>query len=440
MILQDIYMNSPRIIQELGIGLYGLKRNYSRYNDIFKEKLDFLMDSYYWDKDRIERYQVLKLRELVNHVGKSKYYHELIDIEGKEISSLKDLQKLPITDKKGLRKNAENILINEDKNIHYFKTSGTTGTPLQIGISTDVWAKEYAFVWRQRKMAGINEKDKCASFVGRMIVSSEETKNFWRYNFADNQLLFSVYHMNENNLEKYTEKFNSWKCDYVQGYPSAIYLLAKYAVDNNIKLHKPKAIFTSSEMLLEYQESIIEEAFNTMIHDFYGNVERAGIITRCNAGNYHVNVESGILEIIDNKFYWTSFLNTTTPLIRYEIGDMGKFEDSREVCKCGSSFPLIRQIDGRMDDYIVTSSGRKIGHLGHLIQPAQGIASSQLIQTGVDSLIINVVPDKGFDKNSMDKVIRNAKNYLGDMDIKWNIVDELERTSNGKVKYIIRKI
>lgn len=55
----------------------------------------------------------------------------------------------------------------------------------------------------------------------------------------------------------------------IEAYPSAIYVLAKYMDDNNIR-HKIKAVFTSSETLYPIQREVIERVFQCKIYDKYG--------------------------------------------------------------------------------------------------------------------------------------------------------------------------
>jgi len=40
----------------------------------------------------------------------------------------------------------------------------------------------------------------------------------------------------------------------------------------------------------------------------------------------------------------------------------------------------------------------------------------------------------------MRAVLANAKNYLGDMEIKLEVVDTLEKTERAKIRRVIRKI
>lgn len=440
--IDKLYNKCPVIIQELGMSMFALKREMKRSGKIYSNELNFLMDSYYWDEQTIQEYQTYQLRRLLRWVQQnSLYYKERflgIDINN---FGLSDLTSLPILTKSSLRNNFDEI-ITVHKSINIFYTSGTSGTPLKVGLSNDEWAKENAFIWRQRKLAGINKTDKLATFGGRNIADSDEKKKFWRRNYANNQLLFSAYHMIDSNLDKYVKKYNEWKPDYIQGYPSSIYLIANFAFNNGIPLHKPKAIFTSSETLLLHQKQYIENAFGANIYDYYGSTERAGIITQCGEGNYHVNIESGILEIIDSKFYWTSFINKTTPMIRYDIGDIGKYSVSYNRCKCGSKFPIITELNGRIEDYIMTKDMRPLGRLDHIFKSDMNLKEAQIIQNTIGEVIIRIVPDNKFDLEQVKSKIINAfRDRVGNsLDIEIEVCEYIERNNNGKFKFVVSNI
>lgn len=441
-VFDKLYSKSPVVIQELGMSIFALRREIKRSGKTFKKDLDFLMKSYYWDKETIEEYQLKQLRELLMWVKENSLYYKSIlsklDVTSFTLSDMKDI---PILTKSSLRAQFDEILTSH-KNVNMFYTSGTSGTPLKIGLSNREWATENAFIWRQRKLAGISRFDRIATFGGRNIVAVDEMKKFWRRNFTNNQLLFSAYHMMDENMYIYIDKYNRWKPDYIQGYPSSIHIIAKYAMNNNILLNKPKAIFTSSETLLNYQKRDIESAFGTKIYDFYGSTERAGIITQCSEGNYHVNVESGFLEIIDSKFYWTSFINKTTPIIRYDIGDTGKYGISTDGCKCGSNFPIISDLSGRVEDYVFTKDLRPLGRLDHIFKNDMNIKEAQIVQEKIGEVFIRIVPDMNFNLEEVKSKIDNAftERVGNSLEVKIEVCDYINKTKNGKFKFVISNV
>ncbi|VDN46178.1 conserved protein of unknown function [Petrocella atlantisensis] len=437
-----IYAKSPIFIQEIGVSIFAFKRELKRSGITYKKYLKFLMKSYYWDESVIEEYQLNQTKEIIEWCQKhSLYYKKVLSEVNASSLVLSDMKNIPILKKEDLRNHFNEILTSQ-KNINLFFTSGTSGAVLKTALSNNEWAKEYAFIWRQRKLAGINRSDKLATFGGRNIVAVGERKIFWRRNYINNQLLFSAYHMNEENLSSYIKKYNEWKPDYVQGFPSSIHILAKYAFDNSLSLHKPKAIFTSSETLLLHQKQVIESVFKVEIYDYYGSTERAGIITQCTEGNYHVNIESGLLEVVDGRFYWTSFLNKTTPMIRYDIGDTGDYKILNKRCECGTCFPIINQLSGRVGDYIITKDGRELGRLSHMFKDNMNIKEVQIVQDIIGEITIRIVPDKYFDlKHAESKIINAFRARIGNtLDIKIEICQHISKTKNGKFKFVISNI
>ena len=185
------------------------------------------------------------------------------------------------------------------------------------------------------------------------------------------------------------------------------------------------------------------------MYQTYGLGEVGQIAFQCSKRNYHVLPQAAYVEIIDDKdgnvsgqkigeIAVTSLYAKKTPFIRYQTGDLGILIE--KPCECGWHGQVLSQIIGRVDDYIVTEGGTKVTRLSHLIKPVKGVISSQIIQNSTSSLTINLIAGSEFDSKSMDIAVKEAKNYVGDMHIKWNRVNELEKTENGKIRHVIRRI
>jgi phenylacetate-CoA ligase len=200
-IFESIYDLSPKFIQEVGLSVFALKRELKRNGSNFKRELSSLMTSYYWDKDEIKKFQLKKVNEILDYAYKNSNYYKssLVDLP-KSINELNNLSNYPILTKDILRKEFDNLLVG-NKKLNYFYTSGTSGTPLKVALTSKEMALENAFIWRHRLLCGVNRGAKLSTFGGRKIVKDNESKDFWRKNYTNNQLLFSGYHMNEGNIE-----------------------------------------------------------------------------------------------------------------------------------------------------------------------------------------------------------------------------------------------
>jgi len=89
---------------------------------------------------------------------------------------------------------------------------------------------------------------------------------------------------------------------------------------------------------------------------------------------------------------------------------------------------------------VIGKDGRQINRLSHVIKPAVGVMESQIIQEKLGEIRLMIVPGKDFKASSMKEVVSNAQNFLGDMEIKWELVPSLERTKNAKVRRVVRKM
>ena len=73
-------------------------------------------------------------------------------------------------------------------------------------------------------------------------------------------------------------------------------------------------------------------------------------------------------------FGLTGFANDATPFIRYRIGDVGT--RSKRPCSCGRPGEVFLDVDGRIEDYVVTPDGRWIGRMDHVFKEQLEIAEA----------------------------------------------------------------
>lgn len=151
-----------------------------------------------------------------------------------------------------------------------------------------------------------------------------------------------------------------YRPEVIRGYASSVYMFAKYLKDMGVRSIKPRTILTSAEMLFPQYRTTIEEVFGCKVYDYYGGREIGALAIECEEHNgFHISAENVLMEFIrDNEqvtdesgsIYVTNFRNYGMPLIRYDIGDIGK--PSQESCNCGRGLPIIKTLDGRASQYI----------------------------------------------------------------------------------------
>lgn len=452
--IEEFYLSCPPFMQNIGLSLYGLKENMIRHGGVYSQYNKILKNNLSLTKKNLHNYQLKKLFEYLKEcLLFVPYYRDMAgryNINLKKINQIDDIRIFPLLDKEIVR-NKPDILINErykKKRLHKIHTTGTTGTPLKIFCDSTTRQKNYAFYQRFLSLAGINYLGRRATFGGRIILQPDQKKPpFWRYSAIQRNLLFSSYHLTDENIGYYIDKLRDFQPDYIDAYPSSIYILAKYMIDHGISgLGITKGITTSAETLFNEQRAIIEKVFGVKVFDQYGSAEMSIFVGQCSEGVYHIHSDYGIMELIkedgttasigeEGEIVCTSFINSVMPLVRYRIGDRGML--SKESCSCGLKFPIMKSLLGRMDDIIETPDGRKIGRLSPVLKGFP-IQEAQYVQSEKNSVTVRIVKSPNYSKATEERVIEELRKRLGHViKIQIEYHDVIPRTAGGKLKTVI---
>jgi phenylacetate-CoA ligase len=327
-----------------------------------------LKKSCYWPVEKIKDYQFQKVKHLLieSYLGIPFYRQLFDDLKFNpylDFNTITDLSKLPILSKEFAKANKE-LLVNKKyiKNSIKFKTSGSTGVPFEILVHPDQWIMEQGVVWRHWKWGGYNFRDSLAMI--RSYVPPNEFK-LWRTNKVTNFTYFSPFHLNDENMTKYLEVMIAKKITVLRGYPSSIASLAAFVLRTNHTIPAIKLVLTASEVLTNKDRDLIETAFAAKVSNHYGLAEQIVMMGDCEKHEgLHNYDEYGYLELLETdnpkikRIIGTNLHNLTTPLIRYDTGDLAILADS--PCSCGRSLPIIKNIIGRKDAVIKTIEGYEI--------------------------------------------------------------------------------
>lgn len=454
-LLSKLYSKSPILFQNMFVSIYGLKLFYERYLGA-KASRDELIRSQYDSEEIVMSAQLEKLKLLLNHANNSvPYYINLfsqIGFNPSDIRSVNDLVKLPVLKKETIRTQCDALVSKKyDKSkLIALNTSGSTGKSLKIFVDRESRRKAYSFTSRYHSWAGLDGTHN-ATFGGRIIVPQGQSATvYWRYNAAMQNYLFSTYHMSDATLPFYIKKLIEIKPEFIEAYPSAAYILARFIDEKKISGLSPKAILTSGETLFDHQRILIEKAFGCPVFDQYGCTEQALFVSQCECGTYHVHPEFGFVELLDDndcpvgrgevgRVVCTSFINQAMPLIRYDIGDLAEWGDGE--CNCRRHFPIIKKIIGRQDDVIKTPDGRTVGRLDPIFKGLTCIKAAQVIQTKTDEIVIKIVPSDGYTQKNGDNIRNELMQRVGlGVNISISIVDKIDGSGNGKFKSVLSQI
>jgi len=448
---QKIYDKSPIFFQNFMATVYGYKAKRKRYGKYYYQYLRYLDKIHTYSRTELEKLQFEELMKLLKHTVKnSKFYRELykgIDINS--FQSIDDLKKLPIVTKEMLRENMDEIITISKKEAIEGHTGGTTGKSLIVYNRLEDNQKRMATLdYFKKKHGFINMKMKKATFMGKHIIPPPQKKKvFWRYNAAMKQMVYSSFHITEENIPYYIESLNKFKPHAIDGFPSSMYNIASYMLRKNIKFDfKPIAIFPTSETVTQEYRETIEKAFGAKVRDQYASSEGAPFVWECECGNYHYDITTGVIENIEgtNEILVTSFSTYGTPLIRYRIGDSMIFDDPNKVCACGFNTPLIKSIEGRTVDFLYSTKGGKISvvNVSNVFKNMPNlIVKAQLIQDSLTHILVKIVVDGKFTDKYRRMLIDEIKYKFGsDMKVDFEVVNDIPREKSGKYKLIVNKV
>jgi phenylacetate-CoA ligase len=265
-------------------------------------------------------------------------------------------------------------------------------------------------------------------------------------NYWSHQTLFSVYHMKPENLTAYVDGIHSARARYVQGYPSSIYLVARALLDAGRPIPKGclAAVFTSSESLLAFQRMTIERAFGAPVRDRYGVSEFCVSMTECRERKLHVDMEFGIVEVeVEERgegwergpLLVTGLANDATPFLRYRVGDVGT--RATRPCPCGRPGDVFLDVDGRLEDYVMTPDGRLVGRLDHIFKEQLDVAEAQVVQETKEAVEVRLVRRPSWSPASERSLMKEIRSRLGTV-IRVDLVyvDSIPREQNGKFRAV----
>lgn len=448
-----IYTKLPISFQNLACSYEGWKIQKKRYPPAFMKVLADVESRSYLSNDELESFRDLRLQSFVqNAVTTVPYYRTLfrdIGIEPQDIRTLADMQQLPIMDKPIVRDNYENLVSKaiRPEDTTTFHTRGTTGSPLVSAVSKQAMLEQWAIRWRFRRWHGVQLDTPAAFFTGRSIVPIAQTQPpFWRYNRPGRQILFSSFHMSSANLPSYVDALRKHRPSYIQGYPTSLALLSSHLLETGSDLgYQPRWVFTNSETLLPNQEDIIARALGVHPRQRYGSAEAVAEISECENGKLHVDEDVAAAEFIpteDDQVFrvvGTNLSNPAVPLLRYELRDL--VFRSGATCSCGHPGRIVDSIEGRLDDYVILKDGRRQGRIAGIPEKLRNVVECQVYQKVPGEIDIRVVRGSNYAEADDAVILYEARKRVGD-DTKITIkyVDTIERTRNGKVRFVVSDI
>ena len=323
-------------------------------------------------------------------------------------------------------------------------TGGSTGKPLAYYYTDEKIERMRAGMMRSYRWAGWQQGEKVLNFWGARHDIRKHRKPFDRLRrYAAAEQTLGAYDYSESDLLKWAQYIQTWKPTLLQGYASILAELAQFIQRRHMRMPSTiKGVFSTAEVLYDWQRAAMESAFSCTVFNQYGSREVPNIGLQCAQGNFHVFSDLVKLESIpvdgENRLLVTSLINRVMPMIRYELGDLGRLKEGQ--CSCGLPFPLMELDVCRKNDLIVTPGGRTIypSYFVHLLDGFSGIEQFQFEQQGPDSIVLKLCAGQDIAGTVEQSLVSRIQADLGsDMSFRVDRVESIPRSRSGKHRFVI---
>lgn len=448
---QTLYFYLPVRLQEAALSLYARHLDRLYYGPVFESALAETRSRQFASPEAVRVFQAERLAAIVAFARRQVPYYRSAFAALPTVRSIDDLPLLPTLDKQRLRQHEGEFLADaaDPKKLILDRTSGSTGTSLKVYWDREsrqrFWAANEV---RVREAVGVSRHLPRAMMGGRPVVRGDARRPpFWRYVRYWKQLYLSSYHVSRRWAAGYVEAIRTSGVQWLTGYGSAIAALAEHALDLGLEPVAMRAVVVSGDTLQAGMRRSIEAFFGTC-RDQYGQAEGVCWLMECDCGRLHLSPEFGVLEILDEggepcgpgetgELVVTGLLNHAMPLIRYRTGDMGAW-DADQACPCGQPFPVVKNLCGRVDDYLVTADGSTIGRLSTAVKGSPSIHSLQIVQDRPGHAFLLVRPGEGYRGADADVIRQDIVSRIGAFALDVVEAAEIPKSPVGKTRLVVR--
>ncbi|GAL64919.1 phenylacetate--CoA ligase family protein [Algibacter lectus] len=447
---EKIYESVPHSVQNLMITFFNITAYRKRYSKNYSKYLSHYKANNNLTLEELLTVQKEKYSAFISYTLKNSDFYKSLYKDITSPEKLENLKNLPIINKEMLRHDIDSIHTINKKDGYISKTGGTTGKSLEVLFLPEDIEERFAILDNFRNKFGYTLGKKTAWFSGKNLLTKRDLKKnrLWKTDYYHKVRYYSTFHIHEKYMKYYIENLIKFQPEYLVGFPSTMYEIAKYGKKHQVDFPENtiKAIFPTAETITPDIRAVLESFFKTSVYNQYASSEGAPFIIECKNKNLHLELQSGVFEVLDDQFnntnkgklVVTAFHTHGTPLIRYDIGDAIELKEG--TCNCGNNNPLVKEILGRVSDYIYSEETGKInlGNISNCLKGVKGIIKFQIQQHVLDKLVILIVKDETkFSANDEKTFLENLRARVGtNMELSIAYTKEIPVEKSGKFRLV----
>lgn len=317
-------------------------------------------------KKDLERYQFEALKKILKQVSENSpfYQKKMANFPLESIQSLKDIEKLPLTDEADLRKEAMNFLaVNQKlvKRIVTLNSSGTTGqakriffTEKDLELTIDFFKNGMSLFTRENDRVLILLPGKQPASIGDLLKKA-------LHRLGAEGIIYGVV----DDASRVSKIIRDQQITGIVGIPQQV-LSVSMEVEAALISEKGvlRTVLLSTDYCSPALVSKIEQQWHVSVYEHYGSTEMGyggGVFCDVKSG-YHLREADFYFEIIDpgtlkplapgqtGEVVFTTLTRQAMPLIRYRTGDISRF--LKAPCPCLTPLKTMARIAHRSENKI----------------------------------------------------------------------------------------
>ena len=396
-----------------------------------------------------------RLRRLLRHARDTVPFHRermaAADFDPDALRDVADLRALPRLTRSELAARAGDLLSSAfaGRPLVESRSGGTTSAAVPFVQTRDAIAWKNAAAWALRRRMGWTPDARTAWLWGAAQDGPAATRNPLRRGRAwltsrllDRSLWLGAGDLSDARLDAHIRTLRRASPHVLQGYPSAVDLLARRLDVRGERLRVPVVVLTAEPVFPEARARIAA-ALGADVFAFYGARECGWIAAEGPDRVLRVNTAGVHLECGDDgALLVTDLVNFAMPLVRYEVGDRGRVD--ADGGPGADSRPVLTSLEGRLNDVFILPSGRRVlGVVADLrsYRIGLGVLEAQLVQRERAALDVHWVAAPNYavgDERTMAD--RLDRMFFGELEIRLHRVPRLVPEPNGKVRYSVSTV
>ena len=419
----------------------------------FNEGLRFRRETATWSDEQKRQWMLDQLRTVTRRAyDETVYYRELFDRVGfdpRAEFTFDDFSRLPVLTRENIHEAGRKVLSSSVPAEQLLKdsTGGSTGAPTVIWLGPNERGWRDSGMERFFEQLGMPAGSRTALLWGHHLDPKATDTLRERYQaFVSNMRYFDSLRLSPETLERYHQELESFRPAAIIAYASALGKLAEYIIARGYKPNYPtRCLVTGAEKLWTKHRRFIEEAFGRPVHERYGSRDAACIGVQLDPIanlNYTVDWANTFVEPqtteLDSPILITKLQADGMPMIRYEIGDVGRFPAGS---KPGHPVFVLTDVMGRVLDRIALPDGGWVmgAEVPHLLKDYP-VREFLFLQRQDHSVELQIVPAPEFNEASMNSIQNLLAANMPGLPIHIELKDAVARTKSNKWRPVISEV